>query len=515
MSCASKKKKFTHSDSLMVSSVDDFSSLSGNLGQQIQTKGFLRNNKIGAAEYIVRQHSKPNGRTVFRLKNNLSAVLVGSKDSIVLDQIGLLPNSENHRAIFSFAVNNSKKIIIPEGHYTFNGSVDLGDLTEIEGRGQVRIKGGFVLNDFSDVKISNIEFTSWKVGLVNSIRVGKQNAGLLSVSNCRFNNGNIYQQLPLSRSRKSEVRISQCSFECQGNAESRKLNTIQLHSDNVVVKNSIFQINKIEGCIKLATGRGESSIKGNTFRGGTIEEIVDFYTYKGHVDFINNDVSMSGGGVIKSKPGGLKQLADYSYSCTIKDNVIKSMGSQKQILYISGTNLIGQNKSIKQEVKILNNDIYSVNPTTLINVRGIHEVLIKNNSLSSKISKAGSYMVNIAAISNLEMVNNSFVNGGVLGFQGVTTNGEKYSRDLSECTWNISNNRFKNNSLKSKLLAVQGVANLNLVMNENEIEVADENNAIQFKNGSLRAFQLNGNKLNAQPLSKSRFSGKNFSIDPK
>jgi hypothetical protein len=112
-----------------------------------------------------------------------------------------------------------------------------------------------------------------------------------------------------------------------------------VHASLLNILNSNFSIHGIDGAIKNDLGMDKTFIKNNAFRGDLNEEFFDLFQYEGDVYFTNNNLNISRGGIIRTKPNtdSKARLVTRNVYYEFSNNVIThTWDESSSLVYYSG-----------------------------------------------------------------------------------------------------------------------------------------------------------------------------------
>lgn len=487
-----------NSNQLVVENFGSISKTEFRSNNEIRTKGFYKNDDGGGAIYILKRDGIVDGMTVAKTKNGYYAHLkLNESGYINVKQVGAYGDGIHlDQKCFSKAFLYSKRVIIPKGEYLIKTGVKLQSNTIVNGNEGTLIKGMFVLDNVENVTIENIIFESWNENKNYGIRISKNSCNNLKIKGCSFlNKCFVYQDKPLSYCSK-EVSITDCKFEFLSDKKLPGITAIQLHTDKLTIKNCNFKISGIDGCIKNSSGTGIISVQECYFEGRMEEEVFDFYTYKGEVYFENNLIEISNGGVIRTKPGGIKGLITYPYSCFIRNNTIKHSGTTQNQIYLAGSYNLINNRRVGHIVEFSNNIIKNKFVTTPLNFRGIDSLIISDNTISGTLNPSSAYSIYLTSIKNVLIQNNSIKNGGIIGYKGGTPAGDLYLSSLYDSNWKIINNIFSNEKGSKNVVYINKLNEINLNISMNSIYLKDNIDQIfTFSNTNFKGVKVFRNTI--------------------
>ena len=158
--------------SLYADSVSDMITKDLTVGSTVNTLGFYEKGDKGGCQYVIKDTGVEDGATVFKLKNNNKAVLIGTPN---LYGIGCKPSEPSLNVKqFNAAMKNIDTIVIPNGNFEFNDTIHLSKNCHITGMGInsiVKNVGASVL--FSvDGKISHPQLDNFRIDLADGIGSG-------------------------------------------------------------------------------------------------------------------------------------------------------------------------------------------------------------------------------------------------------------------------------------------------------------------------------------------------------
>jgi len=176
----------------------------------------------------------------------------------------------------------------------------------------------------------------WNYG----IRIHKQYTEAVKIFGCSFNNQTIiYQDYLLDGIPIKKLIIDNCSLDFGNDLENIPIATIQVHASLLNILNSNFSIHGIDGAIKNDLGTDKTFIKNNAFRGDLNEEFFDLFQYEGDVYFTNNNLNISRGGIIRTKPNtdSKARLVTRNVYYEFSNNVIThTWDESSSLVYYSG-----------------------------------------------------------------------------------------------------------------------------------------------------------------------------------
>ena len=493
-----RSKDLESTGDLNVSIFRDIKLLKANVGQIIHTGGFYKEGDVGAAQYEVKEFGKANDLTVIKLKNRRYAHLIMDIDSFVnVNQAGAFGlGNINDKRIIQKVLDFHSRVFIPKGIYKLGSEVYLTDNITIKGEDGTIIMG----------MISGFEFKSdlnkWNYG----VRIHKQYTEAVEILDCSFNNQTIiFQDYPINAIPVKKLTIDNCSFYFGNDLENIPITTIQVHASFLKIMNSNFSLRGIDGAIKNDLGTDKAFIENNYFSGDLDEEIYDFYQYEGDVSFTNNNINISRGGIIRTKPNTdsearlIKRNVYYEFS----NNVITHTGDESSsLVYFSGLfNLKNYISNTQQFVKVIDNTFNLSTIYTALNFRGIYNVKCFGNKILGR--KSNKYSVYLCGIQDLLFNDNTIDAGGIVAVATSSANAKKYKSSVLNGQWIFTDNVFNNRTRQPEFFHIKEQSGLKINISNNYFDYT--NLIVNLRNGEYEKLEINNNKIVMQrPFSNAR-----------
>ena len=259
---------------------------------------------------------------------------------------------------------------------------------------------------------------------------------------------------------------------------------------------------RIDGCIKNSYGFGLLKIKDCVFDVSLEEEILDFYSFDGDVLFEQNDIKISRGGIIRTKPFKTKEEVTQSSNTTysIKGNTIYHSGNSANMIYIAGFyNLENDKLSRKQSLFVENNEIDCMEMTCPLDFRGLDSVVIFKNKIKTEQS-LDNISINLSAIQKLQIRQNEIAAGRIMGYACYTPGGVKYDNQMIDGHWEIIENTINQTSENEAAVYIydQNEMNLNLINNQFIFEKKGNQTVLSIPIGNQKEVEVRGNTIKAE-----------------
>lgn len=474
------------------------------------------------AEYFVQNTTvasfnggAPDGVAVIDLTGGKYAVLQSKNNSYEIKWFGAVGDNVTSDIIpFEKAseYSNGKMITLSADTFKINTSVSLLDNTYFQGVEGTVLRGGLSLDNVSNIKIKGISFIKFSGDYTNGIRIQNGGANNIEISDCKFYETVIFQDLP-TLGFGNNILIDNCSFY-NSPVSIVAVVTIQLHMGNVTITNNNFDVYNYDGCVKLSNGSGFALIEGNNIKGDFEEEFMDCFTFKGNVTMSNNNFDVLGGGIFAVKSGTVANPNPYPYVINLHGNNVRKRESGNSLFYVSGAFGLSFEDSL-QIVNITDNNFIlqnSVVSTVPINVRGFHKATINNNIIHS-YNDSNSSSIFGTGINDL-IVSDNVMNMKMLFFgESSNPSGENYDTIQQNGNWSIIDNTITQFKGSDKGIYIFNIDSISLNISNNTIHAKDAINdyALRIVNSKLLDLQLKNNFINYSDLATSAVNKTDYS----
>lgn len=511
-SCSTTKRPSFYNGKIILSSTAEINKQSYQVGDTLCTISYHKGFNRGAACYLVEDGKMSNGTASIRTKSGLYANLI-HKGYVDICQLGALPDSRSYTSQNIDAINEAmavaQSVQISDGTYYLMKPVSVQSNTKILGKGDVKFVGTLVINGDNNIIISGLRFIHWAPVRTYGVWIKPRAVDGLRVDNCTFGDRvHFFADKPVGKL-SDNISITNCNFKWGFGLDPAGVVSVQLHTHNLKVSHCTFDTRGLDSCLKITFGEGIVSVDSCYFKGYLDEEIFDFYTFKGDVSFTNNTIELSKGGVIRTKPGRLKNITREPYSVYVSGNKITHSGNDQNLVYIAGSYGLIDHIAGGHDIVVENNNFDCKIVNTAINIRGVEKLSIKNNSIRGRQDKSGTYSIYISSIQDLNIDYNTIEKSGIIGYIGNTPAGDTYRRSPTTASWSFTNNVFENYTSKKAPININKVYTVQLTIKNNVFKNFEEGSVLfSIQNGEYGLLNIDENSIitkfgESQPVGKS------------
>jgi hypothetical protein len=420
--------------------------------------------------------------------DEVAVITVGSNFAVLQDKEGVIYadwfGSTLNNAKFNDALEYAENRILRLGEKTYDvqTTCNIPSNITIQGtRGKSIVIGVFNFgSDNSNIIVEGITFqvppeTVWAHGVRISVPT-IATTGNYTIRECDFIDAIIFSDgVVASPYRGTGLLIEDCTFYLDAESQS-SVNPMAIYMNDMEVRGCSFETYDADQSIKLSEGGGYCRITNNKFIGRHLEEVIDGYSFRGEIVFSYNEMDISEGGVYRSKPGANPPIppatSQYPYPrrLEVSHNKIRERGNGSNLIYAAGAFTLSAEDSI-QSVIVSDNIIQCDTANAAINIRGYHQAIISNNTISAKdYAVAG---IGAVSIKNLNISNN-IVDGKISITSGNTPAGEAYGNTYDGIVKISDNIVYSDTSNIAIRLYDQNIKSITF---DNNIVIFDKSNA--------------------------------------